>query len=127
MSEADQVREATRSTLDLGADADLSYITDALITEYKRFKGSPKGMSVQRADGTAADPAAAATITAATATYYGNHPARIGTCLYWKTNGVGQPCGTGFVVKACNWKTAAQTWVTACSGGYAGYRFAFSY
>jgi hypothetical protein len=62
-----------------------------------------------------------------TTTRYGNHPMRLGTCLYWITNGVGQPCGSGYTVKACNRRSAAQTQSTYCSVRFWGYRFAFTY
>lgn len=123
----EEARSQTSAALGL-PEAELEHITQELIDEYEAMASSGDGnLSAWRADGSAAAEKDVADVVEGTATYYGNHPMRLGTCLYWKTNGVGQPCGSGFTVKACNWRSAAQTVISSCGGGFNGYRFTFSY
>lgn len=129
MDNADEVRRETEA---LG-ESDLTYINDELIAEFRQaFADSGEGDIEARnesgAMAVAPDPDAGdAAMPEATKTYYGNHYLRLGTCFYWKTNGVGQPCGSGFTMRACNWRSVSATRVSTCSGGFAGYRFVFTY
>jgi len=125
VAELEQIRQETRAVLELGDDVDLNYITEELVAEYQRVAGEGRIVVVAE-DGSPASESAIGESTESTATYYGNHPMRLGTCLYWKTSGVGAPCGTSFTGRACNWKSASQTQVSWC-GTYAGYKFVFSY
>jgi hypothetical protein len=125
MADLEQVRNETRAALGLGDDADLSYITEELVAEYEGVSGEGR-IVVVKEDGSPASESDIGESTESTATYYGNHPMRLGTCLYWKTSGVGGPCGSSFTGKACNWRSASQTQVSWCST-YPGYRFGFSY
>ncbi len=142
MATVDEVQQATREVLELGEDESLDYITQELIDAAEQaFLGQEEGnIAVVREDGTPAteedvgeapapapEDGAAVVTPQATKVYYGNHPWRLGSCFYWLTNGVGQPCGSGFSVKACNWKSVKQEWVQSCSGGFSGYRFTFTY
>jgi hypothetical protein len=126
MATLNEIRTATRETLEL-AENEVAFIDQGLVDEYEALPASMGGeVEVWRADGSTVLSAEVGEVVEGTATYYGNHPARIGSCLYWKTNGVGQPCGSGFTARACNWRTAQQTVVATCSGGYLGYRLTFS-
>lgn len=133
MADLEAIRTATREALDLPEDADLSYITDELVARYEAFDADVDRVGYLREDGAAPSPEELQALTGepeatvSTMTRYGNHPMRLGTCLYWITNGVGQPCGSGYSVKACNWRTAAQSALTYCSGRFWGYRFTFTY
>jgi hypothetical protein len=126
---AEEVRRATEA---LG-EGDLRYINDDLIAQYRQAFADAGDADIEARDesgskATAPDPEAGAeAMPEATKTYYGNHYARLGTCFYWKTNGVGQPCGSGFTVKACNWQSVNVTRVSTCTGGFDGYRFVFTY
>jgi hypothetical protein len=132
MEDLDAIKRETRETLGLPDDTDLSYITDELATRYLSFDAAVERVGYAREDGSilSAEKATAMASdadTESTVTRYGNHPMRLGTCLYYTTNGVGQPCGTGYSVKACNWRTAAQTQLTYCAGRFWSYRFTFTY
>jgi surface antigen len=128
VNRVDIAREATREIFGLPRDADLDYITEDLIDEYAGLvEVADASVSARRSDGSAATTEEIGEVVESTATFYGNHPMRLGTCLYWKTNGVGQPCGSGFTAKACNWKSAAQASITSCPGGFSGYRFTLTY
>jgi hypothetical protein len=128
----DEVRASTASLF--GESSDDDGLTQELIDEFERSfidAGETEGVSLVDATGSVVSVGEGiAGAEAATSTlsyvYYGNHPAQIGTCLYWKTNGVGGPCGTAFVGRACGWRTASRTQVASCSGGYAGYRLTFN-
>lgn len=126
MADIEQVKQATREVLDNDDDS-LDYVDDELIAEYEGLPAG-EGVVVVRADGSSASEDDIAEIgPESTKTYYGNHAMRLGTCFYWKTNGVGQPCGSGFTGKACNWRSVQATQIQLCPGGFWGYRFTFTY
>jgi hypothetical protein len=129
MADTEQVKQETRELLQADENDPLDHITDELITEYEGLVGeADSGVLVVRADGSqAADEDIAEAGPESTKVYYGNHSMRLGTCFYWKTNGVGQPCGSGFTAKACNWRSVQATQLQLCPGVFWGYRFTFTY
>jgi hypothetical protein len=130
MATVDEVKKDTREMLGLEDEDALDHVTEDLIKEYEeRFaEADSERISVIREDGTAASEDDIAEIGAeSTATHYGNRYMRLGTCFYWMTNGVGQPCGSGFSARACNWRSASAAWIQTCPGGFGGYRFTFTY
>jgi hypothetical protein len=127
----DEVRANTGA---LFGDGDVGSLTQELVNEYERaFGDSAEANGVILLSGDGSQTVAAEGIEAADAAtltlsfvYYGNHPAQLGGCLFWKTNGVGGPCGTTFIGRACGWRTASRVQVASCAGGYPGYRLTFN-
>lgn len=122
----ERIREETEALGEGGID----WINEELVAEYQQqFPEGPAGDVEARDESgqSAAAPEVEGEAVEATRVYYGNRYVRIGSCFYWTTNGVGQPCGWGFRVRACNWRSVSVTRIASCAGGYAGYRFVFTY
>lgn len=118
MGNVEQVVAATREVL--GADIAVDHIDDQLL----------EGYEASLRDGTAEKvevPKAGSSPEARTNVQFGNHPAVLGGDFMFTTNGVGQPCGTGFSGHATGWESVRQEQVENCSGRFPGYKFTFTY
>jgi hypothetical protein len=119
MSDLEQVITATKEAL--GSDVSVAHIDEALLREYEVALQEETAKEVEAPDEADASP------EARTKVLFGNHPVRRGDDFMFKSNGAGQPCGTGFVLHVKGWQSIAQTQVEMCPGHFPGYKFTFSY
>lgn len=119
MNDVEQVAAATQKML--GPDVSVDHIDVSLIEEYEKCLQDGTAEEVDASSNADVSP------EARTRVLFGNHPAFLGTDFMFKSNGAGQPCGSGFVLHATGWQSIQQDRVENCPGHFPGYKFTFTY
>lgn len=119
MSNVEQISAATRDAL--GPEASIDYIDDQLLAEYEASLREGTAETVGPPSEAHGSPEARTTVR------LGNSLAIIGSDSMYKTNGAGQPCGTGLIEHVRGAVSVHGDPIESCPRGVTGYRYTFTF